>query len=537
MTKELLLSSRYSIIEKIGVGGMANVYKARDTVLYRNVAIKVLKDEYDNNSSFITSFIAEASSAANLSHPNIVDVYDVVNEADNKYIVMELIEGTTLRNFYKSNSVLSIGQFITIFSSVCKGLSHAHKKGIIHRDIKPHNILLSKDERILITDFGIAKAVDSQNTQTDTLMGSIHYSSPEHINGGMVDSRSDIYSLGITMFETLTGDVPFNGENAINIAMKHLKEKCVFDKKFKNQIPVDIQNLVLKCLEKDPNKRYNSTTEIYDLLHKYILKHDSKLDTEDLFSLQKNKVNTLASTTRKVSKANKLKYFIIGLTLFIASIILIVLMLMNIGDNKNNIIPDVKGKTYVESLSIMNDSGIDNIEKVDVNNNDISKNIVIETIPEAGNKVGENDIVSIVVSKGVALFEMPSIIDNTLEKAKEILNEKELKYSVSYEESDFLPDTVIRQFPLPGSIVDANEEVKITVTKEKPKKNVLVPELIGYQETIAKNILHINNLIVGDITYVSNPSFPDGSVVSQSINGNEEVLEGTTIDLSINKVE
>ena len=253
----MLIADRYEVLEKIGTGGMSVVYRAKDHKLNRFVAIKVLKQEFSDNASFVSKFRVEAQAAAGLMHPNIVNVYDVGEEKGINYIVMELVDGITLKKYIEKKSRLSVKEAISIAIQVSMGLQAAHHARIIHRDIKPQNIIISKDGKVKITDFGIAKAATS-NTITSNVMGSVHYTSPEQARGGYSDERSDIYSLGITIFEMLTGRVPFNGETTVAIAIKHIQSPMPSPREFVPEIPVSVEQIVLKCCEKSPDRRYQN---------------------------------------------------------------------------------------------------------------------------------------------------------------------------------------------------------------------------------------------------------------------------------------
>ena len=253
----MLLSERYEIIDKVGSGGMADVYNAKDTRLNRNVAIKVLKQEYSNDAKFVSKFRVEAQSVAGLSHPNIVNVYDVGEDDTLYYIVMELVEGITLKRFIEKKGRLEINEAIGIGIQIAQGIEEAHKNNIIHRDIKPQNIIISKEGKVKVTDFGIAKAATS-NTITSNAMGSVHYISPEQARGGYSDEKSDIYSLGVTLYEMLLGKVPFEGDSTVTVAFAHVHEEAVPLEEMDPSIPRSLSRIVQKCMQKKPDMRYES---------------------------------------------------------------------------------------------------------------------------------------------------------------------------------------------------------------------------------------------------------------------------------------
>ncbi len=269
----MMLGDRYEILEKIGTGGMSDVYKGKDHKLNRPVAVKVLKQEFSENANFVSKFRAEAQAAAGMMHPNIVNVYDVGEEGGTQYIVMELVEGITLKKYIEKKSRLSVKEATSIAIQVSMGIEAAHNNHIIHRDIKPQNIMISKDGKVKVTDFGIAKAVSS-NTITSNVMGSVHYTSPEQARGGYSDEKSDIYSLGITFFEMLTGRVPFNGETTVAIAIKHIQEPIPSLRSYISDIPISVEQIVLKCTQKSPDRRYQNMQELIDDLKKSLMTPD-----------------------------------------------------------------------------------------------------------------------------------------------------------------------------------------------------------------------------------------------------------------------
>ena len=266
----MLIGDRYEILEKIGTGGMSDVYKAKCHKLNRYVAVKVLKQEFSENTNFVSKFHVEAQAAAGLMHPNIVNVYDVGEEEGVNYIVMELVEGITLKNYIEKKARLSVKEAISIAIQVSMGIEAAHNNHIIHRDIKPQNIMISKEGKVKIADFGIAKAATS-NTITSNVMGSVHYTSPEQARGGFSDERSDIYSLGCTMFEMLTGRVPFDGETTVAIAIKHIQEDMASPREYVSEIPVCVEQIIFKCTQKSPDRRYQSMAELIVDLKKSLM--------------------------------------------------------------------------------------------------------------------------------------------------------------------------------------------------------------------------------------------------------------------------
>ena len=269
----MVIGDRYEVLEKIGTGGMSDVYKAKDHKLNRLVAVKVLKQEFSENENFVSKFRVEAQSTAGLLHPNTVNVYDVGDEDGINYIVMELVDGITLKKYIEKKSRLSVKEAVSIAIQVAMGLEAAHNNGIIHRDIKPQNIMISRDGKVKVTDFGIAKAATS-NTITSNVMGSVHYTSPEQARGGYSDAKSDIYSLGITLFEMLTGRVPFNGDTTVAIAIKHIQEDLPSPAEYNEEIPISVEKIVLKCCQKSPDRRYQNAAELIADLKRSLITPD-----------------------------------------------------------------------------------------------------------------------------------------------------------------------------------------------------------------------------------------------------------------------
>ena len=271
MLKEgIVLGERYEIISRVGSGGMADVYKARDHKLSRLVAVKVMKAEFREDTSFVTKFQKEAQAAAGLSHPNVVNVFDVGEDRGLYYIVMELVEGITLKNYITKKGKLSVKEATSIAIQVSLGLQAAHHQGIVHRDVKPQNIIISTDGKVKLSDFGIAKATNS-NTVTANVMGSVHYSSPEQVRGGASDARSDIYSLGVTMYEMVTGRVPFDGDTTVSIAIKHLQEEMIPPSRYTPDLPYSLEQIIIKSTQKNQNRRYQNVGDLIEDLKQSLL--------------------------------------------------------------------------------------------------------------------------------------------------------------------------------------------------------------------------------------------------------------------------
>lgn len=300
----MMIADRYEVIEKIGTGGMSDVYRAKCHKLNRFVAVKVLKQEFSENADFVSKFRVEAQAAAGLMHPNIVNVYDVGEESGFHYIVMELVEGITLKKYIEKKARLSVKEAVSIAIQVSMGIDAAHNNHIIHRDIKPQNIIISKDGKVKVTDFGIAKAATS-NTITSNVMGSVHYTSPEQVRGGFSDEKSDIYSLGITLFEMLTGRVPFNGETTVAVAIKHIQEPMPSPREYVSEVPVSVEQIVLKCTQKSPDRRYQSAPELIEDLKKSLISPDEnfvKMEQQEDYGETRNFSDKELSAIRRQAR-------------------------------------------------------------------------------------------------------------------------------------------------------------------------------------------------------------------------------------------
>ena len=364
------INDRYQIIKTIGEGGMANVYLAVDTILNRNVAVKVLRGDLADDEKFVRRFQREALSASKLAHPNIVEMYDVGEDNGNYYIVMEYIDGKTLKNLIKKRGALTLPEVIDIMTQLTSGLMCAHDSYIIHRDIKPQNILILEDGRVKITDFGIAMALNSNElTQTNSVMGSVHYLPPEQANGSGSTIKSDVYSLGILMYELLTGKLPFKGDNAVEIAIKQMKEPIPSICKQNPDIPQSIENIVLKACAKNPKNRYESIKEMYDdiknaltedglkqtrLVYKY---SENDLDeTKVMPNLNKIEKNNSGKNMKKNNKKDKVLIAMFSAcAILIAAICAFIIIYPKFVEVKEVVIPNVSGLTIVEAESILKD--------------------------------------------------------------------------------------------------------------------------------------------------------------------------------------
>lgn len=424
LSKGQKINDRYEIIKTIGEGGMANVYLANDTILDRKVAIKVLRGDLSNDEKFIRRFQREALSVSNLSHPNIVEVYDVGEEDGQYYIVMEYIEGKTLKQLLKKRETLTLPEVIDIMLQLTDGLAHAHESYIIHRDIKPQNIMILDNGLVKITDFGIAMALNAtQLTQTNSVMGSVHYLPPEQANGKSATVKSDIYSLGILMYELITGSVPFKGDNAVEIALKHMKEKIPSIRKQNPTIPQSVENIVIKATAKNPRNRYDSVKEMHDDLEVCMEKENAKKvtfeypendidDSEPITKKkEKNKIEkpNVEYTEKKEEsieediletpkKRNTVILLLTGIVLFLL-IIAGIFWLSSTKEVKDVIVPNVVGKEIEKAIKELEKLGFKyTIESKE--SETVAEGLVIRTNPKAGSTRKKGDTITIIESLG-----------------------------------------------------------------------------------------------------------------------------------------
>ncbi len=577
-----MLANRYEILEKIGNGGMATVYKAKCHVLNRFVAVKVLKEEFITDIEFIKRFKSEAQTAASLTHPNIVSIYDVGNEGDVYYIVMELIQGKTLKEIIVEDGKLSWKWSVNIAIQIASALETAHKNNLIHRDIKPHNIIITEDGMAKVTDFGIAKAVSNSTiTAFGTTIGSVHYFSPEHAKGGNTDAKSDIYSLGVVMYEMLTGRVPFDADTPVSVALMQVQEDPIEPKKLNPQIPISVNNIILKAMQKDPEDRYqNATDMLIDLStalkrpDENFVKINKKFDT-----LQTQKINTLYDIDNKVREDDEdddyeeeenvprkkkkrgffgfLKDHVIISFLLIAVILFSIalggtILIMNLTKAEEAQIPNLVKNSSGERLTETeaeeiynktafkkkNDLKIEYVEDETYNGENIEPGQVIKQNPvyKANYKIKVKDQITIYVRKAreVKNLKMVDLTGKTKEEAEKMLKDLGYLGEIKYEEeaSDSLKaGLIIRQSIQEGIEFKDNAEIIITVSSGSDKLDV--PNTLGKAETEARTLLQNAGFVVRvETTEDTNKS--DGIVLKQDIVDKAE--EGAIITITVNKL-
>lgn len=553
-----LLGGRYEIIEKIGEGGMAEVYKAKCHFLNRYVAVKMLKKEFVENKEFVEKFQTEARAAASLSNSHIVTIYDIGNENDIYYIVMEYINGKTLKRIIKEQKKLDYKQAINISIQIAQALNNAHSNNIIHRDIKPHNIMITKEGIVKVTDFGIAR-VSNFNTITNTkkVIGSAHYFSPEQAKGSYVDKRSDIYSLGIIMYEMITGKLPFDGDTPVAVALKHLNGKIIPPIEICPEIPQSLNDLILKCTERDPINRYQDTKDLIKDLES--IKHDKNVNIDinsydDDYTKVMNPVGENKSSNgiietmnndnddRNTKKTSIFKKIGIAFLTIIVIISAVGIVLKYHFDktvvNGETVVPNIVGLNKKEAEKLLKDSNLKYIFQ-DTYTSDNVKGQVISCNPDEGMVVKKNSVVTVVVSKGEAQVTVPNLINlNILVAKDEIINNKLTVGNITEEYSDTVPkDNVITQSPMYNTKCDVGEKINLVVSKGPENTMVKVPDLTGKSLEEAKKILEELDLKLGkSVSLTTNDKKKDGTIFDQSIIL-REVEKGTEIDVSYFKYD
>ena len=554
-----VIGNRYEILEKIGEGGMATVYKARCNILKRYVAVKVLREEYTTDEEFIKRFNTEAQAAASLTHPNIVSIFDVGHEDNIYYIVMELVQGKTLKEIINEDGVLPWKWSINIAIQVASALETAHKNNIVHRDIKPHNIIITEDGIAKVTDFGIAKAVSNSTiTAFGTTIGSVHYFSPEHARGGYTDAKSDIYSLGVVMYEMLTGRVPFDADTPVSIALKHMQEKPVEPIKLNPSIPLAINKIIMKAMEKEPSLRYQSATEMLKDLSMALKDPEGEFVKSNAEKLQytqrvpvlgeepqeevksKNKKGKLAIYFEKHPTAKKVWITVIAILL----VILIpiagffgVQAVLKAGLPKDVKLPNFVGQTIEEAKATLGKEKL-TLETEEVYNDEIEIGKIISQDPpfSEGATVKENTIVKVKISKGPETVKMIKVVGMKYEDAeRQIKDELHLNVEKIEETSKTVEkEYVIKQEIEEGKDIKVGETVKLYVSIGTGLKEIAMPYVIGDTEEEAKKKLE--GLTV-TVVYEEDMSKTDGRVLKQSIEAGTTIEEKTKVTITVNKIE
>jgi len=553
-----LLDNRYEILEVIGTGGMAVVYKARCHRLNRFVAIKILKDDLSQDAEFRRRFHAESQAVAMLSHPNIVNVYDVSHSDNVDYIVMELIDGISLKQYMEQKGVLNWREVLHFTSQIAKALEHAHNRGIIHRDIKPHNIMILKDGSVKVADFGIARVSSAQSTLTREALGSVHYISPEQAKGGKIDYRSDIYSLGVVMYEMLTGKPPYDGETPVSVAIQHINANAVMPRAINPQIPVGLEQITMHAMRADLEDRYASTMEMLRDLEEFRKNPNLNLmsgaatgsvmiPARKMSVPQTDADRAVHGKSDRIAPRNvKTKRGRSNSVALIAAVICIGLAIGGIGyflhsffladlfaEAKEVKVPSFVGK-YAEGIDYSSYPDFDIYIEDWVVSETVEQGYVISQDPKSDRIVKSGTKIALTVSAGSATDTMRDLINQTSQNAHTILDNLSLDIEVEiiYEPSDIvLKDCVIRTIPEKGESLKKGQIVTLIVSSGPEVELYPVPELLGMDELRAIEKLEERNLFY-DITYVDSDD-PEGTVIYQSIKQGEQVKAGTTVNLQI----
>ena len=591
----MFLADRYEIIEQIGTGGMADVYKAKCHKLNRYVAIKVMKSEFSQDKTFVSKFWAEAQSAAGLVNPNVVNVYDVGVENGIYYIVMELVEGITLKKYIEKRGRLPYKEAVSIAIQVANGMDAAHKHNIVHRDIKPQNIIISKEGKVKVTDFGIAKVASSATINTSASMGSVHYISPEQARGGYSDERSDIYSLGITLFEMLTGTVPFDGDSAVSVAVQHIQDSIPLPSQLVEGVPVSVDKIVLKCTQKKTDRRYQSAAElIVDLKKSLVMPdedfvrmgsaYDSVLkkdeeeynpdddelltesaghdldddndDTDDELLENDSDKDEDIDDERNDKLELVMKCIGIGIAVIILMItIFVVIKLVGNGkntanNNKNSVeattvntannnssdmveVPGVVGMTKEDAIKALNKLGL-GYKAVTQSSDTVAEDCVISQGNVGGSKVEKNSQIVLTISTGKENKEVtvPNVKGKSEQEAKEAIEAANLVASVDYQYSDSVEAGNVIKYSPSGSVAEGST-VTIQVSRGKKVTNVSVPNVLGMSESLASQTLDSANLKV-TVKYETSSKAEYGTVTSQTpYSAGDSVPSGTTITIYV----
>lgn len=544
-----ILNNRYEITDIIGVGGMAVVYKANDRLIGRPVAVKILKDEYVNDAQFKRRFYNESRAIAMLSHVNIVDVYDVCLEDDIQYIVMELVDGITLKEYISHEKIVPWKTAVNLTIQILNALNHAHERGIIHRDIKPHNIMLLKDGTIKVTDFGIARVARFETqTISDKTIGSVHYISPEQAKGGKIDAKADIYSVGVMLYEMLTGTLPFTGENPVSVALMQVQEKPKKLTELNKDIPLGLEQITLKAMEKDSEKRYQSTALMLEDMQKIMLdpsytidyQYDNIVaDSDPTIHMEKiPEEMTMNKNTKKKRSFPAVAGVISALLVILALLGVYALFSSGVWGNKNVkmvTVPDLVGENFTEAQT--NNPKLKLVKFKEVVSDTYEEGEIVSQEIPFSSSVKENTEIKVVVSLGTQTktTKMPDVVNISLNKAIAALQNSDIQFTIEEENSETVPkDYIIRTNPGEGEEIDTSKTVTIYVSKGPETKKVKVTNVVGMTKAAAQKEIERIGLKVGDVSAGYDESKEDGVVLSQSPGNNTEVDAGSEVSIVVN---
>lgn len=557
---------RYELIEQVGGGGMAVVYKAKDILLNRMVAVKILRPEFSSDEDFVHRFRREAQAAASLSHANIVSIYDVGVEDNIHFIVMEYIDGPTLKEYIARHGALPVEEAVEITIQIAQALDHAHRNNIIHRDIKPHNILIGPDKQIKVTDFGIARAATSTTiTMTGSVMGSVHYFSPEQARGAVTDVKSDIYSLGVVLYEMVTGQLPFSGDSPVSIALKHLQDSFVPPRKINPAIPQSVENIICRSLAKNQAERYSSARELIQDLSTCL--DESRWEEAPWFSNeddQDTKILPAIGSQRYASQriegergeelndeANLLpegegpKQLPIWKRKKWAKVILILLIILLVGVGsyqgfkmytvaQSVEVPQVQNLPVEEAIQILEDAGLVGEASSERYHEEVEEGLVIRQNPVEGTVIPKGSTVRLTVSLGKPKIKMPSVIHLSEEQARAIL--KDFTILIEEQYHDTVPaGMVIAQNPEPDEMV-APDETQVTLVISKGKETYIMPDLTGKTVEEARSALAQINLGINEIKEGYSERIGPGKIFDQwPYKPGERVEKGGSVDVWVSQ--
>lgn len=551
-----VFGERYEIIERIGVGGMAIVYKAKDLLLNRVVTIKVLREQFASDDDFVRRFRREAQSAASLSHPNIVSIYDVGKDGDTEYIVMEYVEGQNLKELIRNYAPLSSEQSINLAMQIAQAIRHAHEHNIIHRDIKPHNILVTADGRLKVTDFGIARAVSAATmTHTGDIVGSVHYLSPEQAKGVQTNEQSDLYSLGIILYELLTGKVPYDGETPIAIALKHLQEQPVPPSKLNPRISQELESIILRAIAKSPEQRYKTAVEMLeDLAHvqngqpirKVDLPYEEDLESTRIHKSLSNGVNAALSSQpndeesvlKKPKKKRKIWPWVTAG---------VVLLLLALGFGFRSYImggtakvPNLVGKSVQDAGVLVKYANLQLDPTPGEEYSDtVDKGLISSQDPAADSYVKSGRAIKIKLSKGPQMLKMPNVSNGkmSLDDAINAIKSEGFSEDNITKEQDptsALPaGTVISQDPAAGAQWPKNGKITLKVSGGTNTANQIMPNLVGYSVNQAQNVIVNQMKLTPVINHQKSQDYPEGAVISTNPKPGDPIQPGSVVTITV----
>ena len=554
-----VLANRYELFERVGEGGMSVVYKAKDRLLNRFVAIKILKPEFIGDQKFIESFRRESQNAASMSHPNIVNIYDVGREGNIHYIVMELIEGRALSDYIHEQGPMAYPKVIALAKQIASALAFAHKSHIIHRDVKPHNIMITPNGTAKITDFGIAKAVNAATIvdNTDGIVGSVHYFSPEQARGGYVDEKSDIYSLGIVMYEMLTGQVPFDGDNPVNIALQHINAEMTPPSELVSGVPPALEHIIMKCCDKYPVNRYASADDLIEALNNLefvgSVVGDSVLiggTGRETTRVRPQKINGPVAETdydsgeeefeepegrKKKEKKKKNNKRIILIAAIAAAVIAVLIGVLVLTGGEEIEAPDFKGMTMQQAQELADKMDIKVKEGDEVISDEVDKGLVVSQSPEAGSTIKTGSTVTVNISKGLGDGSVPDLTGKMKDELSDYLEAAGFKLgAVTTKASDEPEGTVLSQNPKAGSEVEKGTAIDVVVS-DGSKAKATVPYLVGKSLAEAQSELAGAGLKTGNVSYDYSSTYAEGEVMWQQYDAGAAIDKGSSVKLRVSK--